>query len=29
LKPAVAEVALRLGVGKNELYDLALKARPD
>ena len=29
LKPAVAEVALRLGVAKNELYDLALKARPD
>ena len=27
LKPAVAEVALRLGVAKNELYDLALKAR--
>jgi 16S rRNA (cytidine1402-2'-O)-methyltransferase len=29
LKPAVAEVALRLGVAKNELYDYALKARLD
>jgi 16S rRNA (cytidine1402-2'-O)-methyltransferase len=28
LKPAVAEVALRLGVAKNELYDQALKAPP-
>ena len=28
LKPAVAEVALRLGLAKNELYDQALKARP-
>jgi 16S rRNA (cytidine1402-2'-O)-methyltransferase len=29
LKPAVAEVALRLGVAKNELYDRALRAQPD
>jgi 16S rRNA (cytidine1402-2'-O)-methyltransferase len=29
LKPAVVEVAQRLGVAKNQLYDLALKAVPD
>jgi 16S rRNA (cytidine1402-2'-O)-methyltransferase len=29
LKPAVAEVAKRLGVAKNQLYDQALKALPD
>jgi 16S rRNA (cytidine1402-2'-O)-methyltransferase len=29
LKPAVAEVAQRLGVAKNQLYDQALKGRPN
>jgi 16S rRNA (cytidine1402-2'-O)-methyltransferase len=29
LRPAVAEVAQRLGVAKNQLYDQALKAQPD
>ena len=28
LKPAVAEVALRWGVAKNQLYEQALKGQP-
>ena len=29
LRPAVAEVALRMGIAKNKLYELVLKDHPE